>query len=193
MSKIIQDDEGNQLEDQEDIAKVVETFYKSQFTKQADCEDYNILEKLPSVVPTAMNEEMQTLPTLEKEKEVVTGINKDSAAGSDGMTCAFSQEAWDIIKDDVYNMVRAFFSGEEFPRFVTHTNLVLLLKKLMVNTFSDLRPIKLSNFVNKVFSGIIYERIKKLLPLIVSQEQAGFVQGGAPQKTFLWYKRQQQK
>lgn len=47
----------------------------------------------------------------------------------------------------------------------------------MVDNFSDLRPISLSNFVNKIFSRIIHERIKRVLPEIVSHEQAGFVQG----------------
>lgn len=72
---------------------------------------------------------------LEEVKETVIGLNKDSAASSHGMAGAFFQEAWDIIKDNVYNKVRASFGGEELPRFVTHTNLVLLPKKLMVNAF----------------------------------------------------------
>lgn len=74
-------------------------------------------------------------------------------------------------------MVRAFFGGDEIPRFISHTNLVLLPKKLVVNTFSDLRPISLSNFMNKVFSRIIHERLKPVLPLFISKEQAGFVKG----------------
>ncbi|XP_075095345.1 uncharacterized protein LOC142173621 [Nicotiana tabacum] len=38
----------------------------------------------------------------------------------------------------------ALFSGHEFPRYVIHTNLVLLPKKKEVVTFSDMRPISLS-------------------------------------------------
>lgn len=40
-----------------------------------------------------------------------------------------------------------------------------------------MRLIFLSNFVNNIFSGIIHERIKKVLPALISKEQAGFVQG----------------
>lgn len=74
-------------------------------------------------------------------------------------------------------MVVAFFCGHNLPRFITHTNLVLLPKKLVVNSFSDLSPISLSNFVNKILSRIVHERIKSLLPQLISPEQAGFVQG----------------
>lgn len=61
-------------------------------------------------------------------------------------------------------MVNAFFIGKELPRYITHTNSVLLPKRLVVNRFSDLRPISLSNFVNKSFSRHIHERIKRFLP-----------------------------
>lgn len=36
------------------------------------------------------------------------------------MTRAFFQKIWKILKEDVYNMVRAFFGGEKLPRFTTH-------------------------------------------------------------------------
>jgi len=105
------------------------------------------------------------------------GLNRDSAGGPDGMTGAFYQHTWEIIGKDIYNMVRAFMGGAELPRYITHTNLVLLPKKVHVNTFSDLRPISLSNFVNKIFSRFNHERLKTVLPHIISQEQARFVSG----------------
>lgn len=74
-------------------------------------------------------------------------------------------------------MVVAFFYRFELPRFITHTNLVLLPKKLVVNNFSNMWPISLSNFINKIFSRIIHDRIMKLLLGIISEEQAGFIQG----------------
>lgn len=69
-------------------------------------------------------------------------------------------------------MVNAFFNGQELPRFVNHTNLVLIPKKKEVTTFSDMRPISLSNFVNKIFSRVIHERLVSLLPNLISDEQA---------------------
>lgn len=74
-------------------------------------------------------------------------------------------------------MVRAFHCGVELLRFIIHTNLIILPKKTNVSTFSYLRPISLSNFVNKIFSRIISGRIEKVLPCIISTEPAGFVQG----------------
>lgn len=60
---------------------------------------------------------------------------------------------------------------------MTHTNLVLLPKKKDVQNFSDLRPISLSNFSNKIISRVIHERLVDIIPNIISDEQAGFVKG----------------
>jgi len=52
-----------------------------------------------------------------------------------------------------------------------------LPKKKEVNTFSDMRPISLSNFVNKIFSRVIHKRLVGLLPNLILDEQSGFVKG----------------
>lgn len=65
--------------------------------------------------------------------------------------------------------------GEELPRYVTHTNLVLLLKKEVFKNFGDLRPISLSNFFNKIISRPLHGRIVGFLPNIISINRKGFV------------------
>lgn len=55
----------------------------------------------------------------------------------------------------------------------------------MANTFFDMRLISLSNFVNKIYSRIIYDRIKELLPKIISEEEAGFIQGRSIKENIL--------
>ncbi|KAG5598680.1 hypothetical protein H5410_030050 [Solanum commersonii] len=51
-------------------------------------------------------------------------------------------------------MVKAFFCGSELPKFITHTNLVLIPTKDIVNSYTDMKPLSLSNFVNKILSRI---------------------------------------
>lgn len=82
-------------------------------------------------------------------------------------------------------MVKNFFNGQELPRYVTHTNLVLLPKKKEATTFSDMRHISLSNFINKVFSRVMHERLVGLLPNLISDAQAGFVKGRSIVKNVL--------
>lgn len=79
------------------------------------------------------------------------------------------------MADDVTMTVKAFLCGHNIPWYVTHTNLILLPKKKVPRTFLDMRPISLSNFINKVISRVLHDGLVKYLPSIISQNQARFV------------------
>lgn len=175
--KQIQDTNGNWLEGNNDMADEAVRFFKEQLQEETTTMSFDILEHVPTLVDYAQNVELIKQPTKEEVRHAVFGLNGDSAGGPDGFTGCFFHTCWDIIAEDMVNMVHAFFNGHELPRHITHTNLVLLPKKKEVVTFSDMRPISLSNFVNKIFSRVVHERLAVLLPNIVSEEQAGFVKG----------------
>ncbi|XP_059306377.1 uncharacterized protein LOC132057790 [Lycium ferocissimum] len=136
-----------------------------------------MLKKIPALISTEQNEYLIALPSNEEVKLAVYGLNGDSISGPDGFSGHFFQVCWHIIGEDVTKMVREFFCRKELPRFITHTNLVLIPKKEVVNTFADLRPISLSTFANKIISRVLHERIVTVLPGIISNTQTGFVKG----------------
>ncbi|XP_060185616.1 uncharacterized protein LOC132615077 [Lycium barbarum] len=43
--------------------------------------------------------------------------------------------------------------------------------------FTDMRPISLSNFINKVISRVVHGRIERIFPSLISANQSGFVKG----------------
>ncbi|KAG5620168.1 hypothetical protein H5410_005386 [Solanum commersonii] len=55
-----------------------------------------------------------------------------------------------IVHNDVLGVVHTFLRGDTLSKSATHINLVLLPNKSNVQTFFDLRPINLRNFINKV-------------------------------------------
>ncbi|XP_075095490.1 uncharacterized protein LOC142173745 [Nicotiana tabacum] len=110
-------------------------------------------------------------------KAAVFEISRESASGPDGFTGLFYQTCRDVIGADIHNMVLHFYGGAALPKSITHTNLVLLPKKPRVETFSDLRPISLSNFINKVLSRVLHDRLEIFLPSLIAPNQSGFVKG----------------
>lgn len=76
-----------------------------------------------------------------------------------------------------YRLVVSFFARNSLSKSITHSNLVLILKKDNVQSFSDLRPISLSNFVNKILSRIVHHRLKRILSRFISPDQLGFIKG----------------
>ncbi|XP_019244346.1 PREDICTED: uncharacterized protein LOC109224216 [Nicotiana attenuata] len=152
-------------------------FFQKQFHEEVVPTAFDIIEHVPHMVDMEQNQELLRQPTAEEVKRAVYGLNGDSAGGPDRFNDCFFHSCWDIVGEDVVEMVKAIFNGQDLPRFITHTNLVLLPKKKGVIAFSDMRPISLSNFINKVFSRVIHERLAGLLPNLISDEQAGFVKG----------------
>lgn len=59
----------------------------------------------------------------------------------------------------------------------SHINLVLISKKEKVKKLEDLRPINFCNFVNKIFSRIILERLSAVVLKVISKNQSGSVKG----------------
>lgn len=53
----------------------------------------------------------------------------------------------------------------------------LITKKQMVRFFSDLRLISFCNFINKVISRVLHDRLEGLPTTIISQNQSLFVKG----------------
>ncbi|XP_019256252.1 PREDICTED: uncharacterized protein LOC109234638 [Nicotiana attenuata] len=86
-------------------------------------------DNVPTLIDMGQNEELIKQPTMEEVRAAVFGLNGDGAGGPDGFTGKFYQSCWEIIGDDLFDMVRAFFNGHDLPKCVTHTNLVLIPKK----------------------------------------------------------------
>lgn len=129
------------------------------------------------------------MSNVQEVRKVVFLMNGDSPCGPDGFPGTFYQHCWEIVGEDVTRMVRAFFCGFSLPRFITHTNLVLIPKKEIVKQMGDLRPISLSNFVNKIFSRLLLERISDIIPQLIFPNQIGFIREGAFRRMFYWLRR----
>ncbi|WMV41297.1 hypothetical protein MTR67_034682 [Solanum verrucosum] len=173
----IETEQGVILQSNNQIGQAAVEFFADQFRADSGETEFTMLEHIPRIISQEENEEMISLPDKEEVKTVVFKLNGSSACGPDGFTGHFFQSCWDIVGDDITKMVRAFFCGQELTKYITHTNLVLLPKKEVIRNFSDLRPISLSSFMNKIFSRVVDERLTRVLPKIISPTQSGFVKG----------------
>lgn len=68
----------------------------------------------------------------------------------------------------------SFFVGVSFPMRVSNTLMVLIPKKVGRVSLNDFQPINLCTFFNKVFTRILYDKMNKLLPKMISEEQSAF-------------------
>ncbi|EOY03329.1 Uncharacterized protein TCM_018253 [Theobroma cacao] len=67
--------------------------------------------------------------------------------------------------------------GTIFSKFLTSTTLVLLPKKPNAYQWSDFHPISLCTILNKIVTKLLGNRLAKILPSIILENQSGFVNG----------------
>lgn len=117
-------------------------------------------------------------PVFEAEIKAATfQLGKDKAPGPNGFSGVFFQSSWEEICKDVVLMVKNFFELGCSLDLVNVTDIVLVPKVDRPEWVSQFRPISLCNFVYKIISKVIVNRMKGILPRIVSEQQRAFVPG----------------
>ncbi|XP_060974717.1 uncharacterized protein LOC115696753 [Cannabis sativa] len=104
-------------------------------------------------------------------------MHPDKSPGPDGMTPGFYQRCWSIVGSDIINLVRSFMRTGDLPQGLNDTNLVLIPKVKSPSSMNELRPISLCNVVYKIISKVIANRLKEVLPQLISTNQSAFVPG----------------
>ncbi|GAU22346.1 hypothetical protein TSUD_106740 [Trifolium subterraneum] len=132
-------------------------------------------EVIPKMITDEINYLLTMLPSHQEIKAAVFALNRDSAPGPDGFGAFFFQHYWEILKNDVFNAVLEFFNTSWIlPGF--NSNIIALLPKVSNATSIDqYRPIAMANFKFKIISKIIADRLAKIMPFIISEEQMGFI------------------
>jgi hypothetical protein len=82
-----------------------------------------------------------------------------------------------VVKHDVYGVVEDSRCSASILKALNATMVTLIPKENEARTPDHYRPIALCNVVYKIISKVIANRLKPLLPTLISQEQAGFVEG----------------
>ena len=77
--------------------------------------------------------------------------------------------------DDVVKAVQEFFGARSILKEINTTFFVLIPKVPGANSLDKFKPIILCNSFYNIISKVLTSRFLKLLPLIISQQQMGFV------------------
>lgn len=98
------------------------------------------------------------------------------APGADGMTSLFFQKYWNTVGEDITREVLHFLNGGGLPQQWNETIVVLIPKVPNLEKLKDLKPISLCNVMYIIASKVLSNRLKLMLPEIISHNQSALVQ-----------------
>ena len=97
------------------------------------------------------------------------------APGPDGFTSNFFHFFWDMINEELLDIVEESRKIRGVLKSFYTTFLSLIPKGEGIDTPDKFRPIALCNVIYKIVSKVIANKLKPLLPRLISLEQSSFV------------------
>ncbi|XP_019430032.1 PREDICTED: uncharacterized protein LOC109337507 [Lupinus angustifolius] len=135
------------LTDQEDIASHVLNYYIDLFACPNNSTPNSLIQEVvPSLVHEEENQNLTKMPDDDEIRTAVFALNGDGAPGPDGYGGCFYQSFWNIIKHDVCNSVKQFFSQSWLMPNMNSNMVILIPKSTSADRIEDFRPIALANF-----------------------------------------------
>lgn len=115
--------------------------------------------------------------TMAKVETALKQIHPLKSPGPYGFSACFYQRSWDTVKTEVGRTMLGFLNNGIFDSAINATNIVLIPKIKSPSCLTDYRPISLCNMLYKLIAKVLANRLKKVLPFIISLNQSVFILG----------------
>ena len=170
----IWDNDGNWCGDQDSIAKAVISYFEDNFSTSQRSQLENVIAPILTIVTFEMNLELSRAFTREEVVCALKQLHPSKSPNPDGMSALFFQKYWSIIGTNVSNMVLNVLNSGMSLSDINRTNIALMQKTNKPQRMTEFRPISLCHVVYKLVSKTLTNRLKAILPYIISKNQSAF-------------------
>ena len=171
----MKDNNGNWISNREAIGGCFVDHFKTIFTTSHPSFPTGLENIIPHNITNEDNDWLCRIPDYGEIKSAVFSLRSYKSPRPDGMPALFYKHYCSIIESDVINTVTSFFSNVYMLKAINHTFLALIPKSNVASTVHHFWPISLCNVIYKTISKILANRLKQMLPKLISPWQAGFV------------------
>ena len=149
-------------------------YYKELFLSANPTSMENTTQFINTVITEEMNAKLVARFEASEIHDAIKEMAPLKAPGPDGMPPIFYQSYWDLLGEDVTSSVLHFLNTASLPANLNHTFITLIPKVKNPEFISEFRPISLCNVLYKIFSKVLANRLKKILPNIITENQSAF-------------------
>jgi len=137
----------------------------------------DVLACVQTKVSQSINDNLAVPFTNEEVWRALKDMGDLKAPGSDDMPVIFYKKFWNLVGDKVKEEVIQVLNGADMPAGWNDIVIVLIPKTASPDKLKDLRPISLCNVVYKITSKVLANRLKVVLPEVISMSHSAFVPG----------------
>ncbi|KAJ6807031.1 uncharacterized protein M6B38_168465 [Iris pallida] len=134
--KVEMEDDG-QVKEPGAVKTAISSYFKKVYAKVPIALDDDFLQAVPAIISENENQMLARPPDKEEILAAVGVLGTQNAPGADGFLGGFFRATWDIISDDLLDVVNIFLSGFELPKEISSTLMVLIPKVKNPSLFSD--------------------------------------------------------
>lgn len=164
---------------QDEILKVIKTFYSKLYSKVSDIDSSNFFKFLNIPHTVLTDEQMLACEghlTIDECSKALASMALNKSPGSDGLPVDFYKIFWDDVGLLVVNLFNHAFTVGHLSVEQGRAIISLLPKPGKSSKYiKNWRPISLLNADYKICAKCIATRFKGVLPDIISPEQTGFL------------------
>ena len=120
------------------------------------------------------NEDKQKLESNISNKEILNAINlmnTNKSPSFDGIPIEFYSKYWEIISIEISTIIRNIITGTELKEYQRRAIITLIPKEGDLQLLKSWRPISLISTDIKIVAKILANRIKPIMPDIISETQ----------------------
>ena len=127
------------------------------------------MDSIPRVVIAKMNESLTENFQAWEVELALKQMAPLKAPGPHGMPSLLYQNFWELVRGDVIHDVLYFLNSGCIPSPLNHAFITLIPKIKNSEYVTKFRPISLCNVLYKIFSKVLANKLKRVLPNIISE------------------------
>jgi hypothetical protein len=152
-------------------------YFTQLFKTETPCNMMQVVEAIEPCVTPAMNDLLVKEFTVEEVGAALNQMSPLKAPGPDGFSADFYQKNWANVGREVSNAVIHILNNGSMNKDINSTYLALIPKIANPTCVTEFRPISLCNVVYKLVAKTLANRLKSILPDIISPNQSAFIPG----------------